>query len=637
MLIIDAELLLTVVGKNLSFMVVSLLWTKKNCKRLRFLGLALVTLALIKSCALQRPSASSSNVQPVSADSTGVVAAYPDFASVPDAATTSLPDFAPPEETFGDRAQQFIRHLATQDPYYDRESDPTGYVKSGVYTAMALYASGDTDAGNRLADDLFTNPHSASMFLAMAGMDLYLRYGDVMPQELQDKARRFITSFDDYTGGSTENHGIMFATAGYLAAQEWPDWERADAVRDETRAHLLEFIDEMTQHGITEHDSPIYHVFFVNSLLSLHDHATDAEMQQKSTIGLELLLTSMAPEWLKGYWPTSTLRTATFTHDPRRRLSITGPVGWLYWGGTVMPLPEDGAAVMSAVSDYRIPEVLQYIGQDRRRPYVHRETQGRSFNRDDKYRKYTYMDRDFAMYSQYDGNGELAWHDQLQRMGVVWVSDFPGSTFVVKHPVDDRGRGDTKDGQVLQHERSLIGVYQDTLDGYLPNTDAVVEQIEEDGWIFVHGGTVLIGAKIINGYSWQDPIDIIGTEFKRFHSDASRNGLVIQTAAVDDFAGDSPRSVLENFAEAIKTQTEIDDSGINNRRPRLRFVDLSGNTLEMEFSGDRLINGDIVDYLSWPLFENPWMRSEAGQWLEMRYDEQTRRYDFEDWSISSGE
>jgi len=610
---------------------------RKIRTRFRFWAMAIATVFVIKGCALQQPSVSSSDLQSADADVSAAsisADAYPDFSATPSAATETLPEFEPPDQTFDDRAQELIRYHATHDPKYDRESDPTGYVKSGVYTAMALYASGDTEAANRMADDLFTNPHSASMFLAMAGMDLYFRYGDVMPDELKDKARRFITSFDDYTGGTTENHGIMFATAGYLAAQEWPDWEQADAVREETQAHLLEFIDEMTQHGITEHDSPIYHIFFVNSLLALHDHATNPEMQQKSAVGLELLLTTMAPEWLDGYWATSTLRTATFNHDPRRRLSITGPLGWLYWGGTVRPLTEDGAVVMSAVSDYRLPEVLQYIGQDRRRPYVHRETHGRTFNREDKYRKYTYMDRDYAMYSQFDGNGDLAWHDQLQRMGIVWVSDFPGSTFVIKHPVDDRGRGDTKDGQVLQHERSLIGVYRDTLDGYLPNTDAVVEQIEEDGWLFVHGGTVLIGAKVINGYTWEDPLDVIGTEFKRFHSEADRNGVVIQTAAVEDFSGDSPRTVLEGFANAVKSQTEIDASEVDSNRPKLRFVDLAGNVLEMEFSGDRTINGQVVDYLDWPLFENPWMVSEAGQWLEMRYGDQIRRYDFKLWEIS---
>ncbi|MEO1148128.1 MAG: hypothetical protein AAFY26_21315 [Cyanobacteria bacterium J06638_22] len=382
-----------------------------------------------------------------------------------------------------------------------------------------------------------------------------------------------------------------------------------------------------------EHDSPIYHVFFINSLLSLRDHAADPEMQQRATVGLDLLLTSMAPEWLEGYWATSTLRTSNFTHDPRRRGSLTGPVGWLYWGGDE-PIHEDGCAVMSAVSDYRIPEPLTYIGQDRRRPYVHRETQGQSFNRDDKYRKYTYMDETYAMYSQFDGNGDLAWHDQLNRMGVVWVSDAPGSTLVIKHPVEaDRGRGDTADGQVLQHERALIGVYRDTITGYLPDTEAVVERVEEDGWMFIHGGTALIALKVVNGYDWKDTIEVFDSPFRSFHSDADRNGIVIQTAPATDFAAESPQAEITAFAEAVKTQTELDTSGVGDRRPRLRFVSLSGDVLEMEFSGDRTINGEVVDYHSWPLFQNPWMRSEAGTFLEIKYGDQSRRYDFQNWSI----
>ncbi|MBE9098543.1 hypothetical protein [Vacuolonema iberomarrocanum] len=598
----------------------------------RFWSLLIAVVLCIKGCTVETQS-SPPQAEPSGADTiTTAIASseFADFASTTD--PTTLASFTLPSETFEDRAQQLIEYHATHPPNRDREGDPTGYVKSGVYTAMAQYAFGQTDAANQLADDLFSNPHSASMFLAMAGMDLYMRYNAVMPDDVKEKARRFITSFDDYTGGSTENHGIMFATAGYLAAQEWSDWDKADAVREETRSHLYDFVDEITQHGIVEHDSPIYHVFFVNSLLALRDHAADPEMQQRATVGLDLLLTSMAPEWLEGYWATSTLRSANFTHDPRRLGSLTGPVGWLYWGGDE-PIHEDGCAVMSAVSDYRIPEVLTYIGQDRRLPYVHRETQGQSFNRDDKYRKYTYMDETYAMYSQFDGNGDLAWHDQLNRMGVVWVSDAPGSTLVIKQPVDDRGRGDTADGQVLQHERALIGVYRNRLSGYLPDTEAVVERIEEDGWMFVHGGTALIALKVVNGYNWEDTIDVLGTPFQSFRSNADRNGIVIQTASVEDFAADSPRAALTAFAEAVKTQTELDTSGIDNRRPRLRFVSLSGDVLEMEFSGDRTINGEVVDYHSWPLFQNPWMRSEAGTFLEIKYGDQSRRYDFQNWSI----
>ncbi|MBF2088343.1 MAG: hypothetical protein IGR80_10615 [Synechococcales cyanobacterium K44_A2020_017] len=607
--------------------------------RLRWTGWRLITLILvsvlvIKGCANESlpsdPATSESGAIASSAATTSsTITSSTEFVNSPG----DLPDFMPPDDTFEDRARQLIEYHATHPPNRDRASDPSGYVKSGVYTAMALYASGDIDGGNRMADDLFSNPHSASMFLVMAGMDLYMRYKDVMPEEIHAKARRFITSFDDYTGGTTENHGIMFATGGYLAAQEWPDWERADQVRDQTRSHLYEFVENVSLHGVVEHDSPIYHVFFINSFLSLHDHATDPEMQQRAKVGLELLLTTMAPEWLHGYWPTATLRTVSFTHDPKRVISLTGPVGWLYWGGSDMPVPEDGCAIMSAVSDYRIPEVLHYIGQDRRRPYVHRETHGQRFNRDDKYRKSTYMDRQYALYNQFDGYGDLAWHDQLQRMGVVWVSDAPGATFVVKNPVEGV-RGDTDHGQVLLHQRAMIGVYESTMTGFLPATEAVVEKVEDDGWLFIHGGPMLLAFKSAQGYDWQETIDLYGTPFDSFYSDADRNGFVIQTAPVEDFAGGSPRQELDAFAEAVKTRTVIDDSRVDQSRPALTFTTLSGDVMALEFNRDRSINGEVVDYSTWPLFENPWMTSEAGEWLEMRYGDLVRTYNFQDWTIT---
>jgi hypothetical protein len=592
----------------------------------RFLALMLTVTLVIKGCAIDSlPSASAPTPTPEAIalqDSTAFLGDAP----------ADQPDFRPPADRFEDRARALIDYHATHPPNRDRATDPTGYVKSGVYTAMALYASGQVEAANRLADDLFTHPHSASMFLVMAGMDLYLRYKDLMPDALHGKVRRFVTSFDNYTGGTTENHGIMFATGGYLATQEWPDWERADEVREQTRSHLLSFVENIALHGIVEHDSPIYHVFFINSLLSIHDHATDPDLQQRATVGLELLLVSMAPEWLHGYWPTATLRTASFTHDPRRIISLTGPVGWLYWGGTTMPIPEDGCGIMSAVSDYRIPAVLEAIGQDRRRPYRHRETHGQRFNRDDKYRKSTYMDRQYALYSQFDGNGELAWHDQLQRMGVVWVSDAPGSTFVVKNPVEGV-RGDTRHGQILHHNRAMIGVYQSSMTGFLPATDAIVAQVEDDGWLLIHGGPMLLAFYSTQGYDWQADIDLYGTPFQSFHSDADRNGIVIQTAPVEEFPGDSPAEQLAAFADAVKTRVVVDASRVDQSRPALRVTTLSGDVLAMEFSRDRTVNGQVVDYHAWPLFENPWMTSEAGQWLELRYGDQVRTYDFTTWTI----
>ncbi|MEM7770018.1 MAG: hypothetical protein AAF327_05850 [Cyanobacteria bacterium P01_A01_bin.37] len=596
------------------------------------MSLIIIVALSIKGCALQSTAQFASEPATSASTSTAIAATeFANFATTDDSAA-ALPDFAPPSDTFEDRAQQLIEYHATNPPNRSREGDPTGYAKSGVYTAMAQYAIGQTDAANELADYIFSNPHGASMFLAMAGMDLYLRYGQQMPDELQEKARRFITSFDDYTGGTTENHGIMFATAGYLATQEWPDWDQADNVREQTQTHLYNFIDEITQHGIVEYDSPIYHVFFINSLLSLHDHAIDPEMQQRATIGLELLLASMAPEWLEGYWATSTLRSANFTHDPRRRGSLTGPVGWLYWGGDE-PIHEDGCAIMSAVSDYRIPKVLEFIGQDRRRPYVHLETQGQSFNRDDKYRKYTYVDKKYALYSQFDGNGDLAWHDQMNRMGVVWESDAPGSTLVIKHPVDDRGRGDTADGQVLQYERAMIGVYRDTITGYLPDTDAVVAELEEQGWLFIHGGTALIGVYVVDGYTWRESLDVLGSPFRQFHSDRQRNGFVIQTAPVEEFAAATPEAELSAFAEVVTNTTEIAPENVDQNRPRLSFISLSGDMLKIEFNGDRTVNGEVVNYRDWPLFQNPWMRSEAGEFVQFHYGDHNRTYSFQDWQI----
>ena len=536
------------------------------------------------------------------------------------------------------RKARIISHFATHSPY-GFPKKVGWYARTGIYNAMAKYAVGDIQGANDLADLIFSQNLQTlgdnRSFVVMGGVDLYLRYRKYMPSELRWKIRQFITQQPALSNKSTANHRLMFFAGQYLASQAWPDWERANQVQQQTKAYISQFVVDLGQHGMIEHDSPVYHVFYLNSLLSLQDHVTDPKFRSQAQIGLELLLASMAPEWLNGYWATSTLRTFAFAHDPHQSAHI-GPLGWLYWGGRKPPFWL-GAAVMHAVSDYQVPEVLVDISRNRAQPYIHKETHGANFNGVAKYRKYTYMDRQYAMFSQYDGLGKLAWHKQMQRMGVVWDAPAAGASLVIKQPVH-RVRGDKKTGQVLQHKRTLIGVYKGPVTSFIPRNSTVIHRFEDSGWIFIHGSTVLIGFKVINGHQGQKKHTVgygrrYRASFDRLVSKAARNGVIIQTAPAQDFKQSSTLATLQKFAATVKSKTALDSSGINQSNPQLKFTDLDGNKLELKFNHDRKVNNKTVDYLNWPLFDNPWMTSDQQFCLRIQYGHRIRQYNCNNWTI----
>lgn len=553
-----------------------------------------------------------------------------------------LPQYAlaqtPSSALYRQRAQRIIRYFAQRKPH-GFPKNLKRYARTGIYHAMARYEVGDVAAANALAERIFSGDLKVlgndQSFIVMTGMDLYLRYRQHMSSSLRWKIRQFVTGHHRYPKPLTANHRLMLATGHYLAAQTWSDWGQAQPMQQQAKARIAKFIADLGVHGMIEHDSPVYHVFYLNSLLSLQDHVRDPVFKQQAQIGLELLLASMAPEWLNGYWATSTLRTFAFTHDPHQAAHI-GPVGWLYWGGRRPPMWL-GAAVMHAVSAYRVPDVLVQISRDRTQPYRHRETHGANFNGKAKYRKYTFMDRQYALFSQYDGLGRLGWNAQMQRMGLVWDAPVSGASLVIKQPVKGI-RGDKKCGQVLQHQRALIGVYKGPVTAFIPNNATVLDRFEQSGWLFLHGSSVLIGLKLINGYQWQKTQKIgygkrHRATFERLISSSAKNGVILQTAPVEDFQQASTRTTLQAFATTVLSQTQIDRRGVNQANPTLKYTDLEGNRLALTFNRNRTVNNRPINYLAWPLFDNPWMKSTREFCLKIQYEETIREYNCQNWTI----
>jgi hypothetical protein len=123
-------------------------------------------------------------------------------------------------------------------------------------------------------------------------------------------------------------------------------------------------------------------------------------------------------------------------------------------------------------------------------------------------------------------------------------------------------------------------------------------------------------------------------------SDARRTGWVLQTSPLAEFAGGGTDAELDRFATALAERTQVDASQLSAERPRLAFTSLSGNVLEITYrphgeasEDQQRIDGERVDYASFPLLGNPWVRQALdGDELVIEHGTETLRYDFGSWT-----
>ena len=124
------------------------------------------------------------------------------------------------------------------------------------------------------------------------------------------------------------------------------------------RSVLMDVMDKTVRYGIKEFDSPTYGTFYITCLLSLYDHSKDAEFKKQVQMTLEWHLLNMAPEWLNGYFISSSLREYYFACSPHM-MSPYPLLGWLFFGGGPNPILEqkyeNGELIMKVFTVYWQP------------------------------------------------------------------------------------------------------------------------------------------------------------------------------------------------------------------------------------------------------------------------------------------
>jgi hypothetical protein len=561
--------------------------------------------------------------------------------------------------TFEDRRKFILDHYSTAYPnerYWGDDDIQTamGFALARLETRKEV--SRALDMIDRMQDVPF------DMFDCHENIDAYFRFSSVYPKALKDKVKRQMTSYDYTADGSTENHKLMFKTAGYLTALAFPDWENAAATMEHCRAELLKIMAETVHYGIKEYDSPTYGTFYITCLLSLYDHSKDADFRNRVRMTLEWHLLNMAPEWMNGYLVSSSLREYEFACSPH----VPSPypiIGWLFFGGGPSPVlgqkyvdgeliinNEGFFSVLAALTSYRVPAIIGNIASDRSQAYVHKESHDMNplsqLNYPWGFRKYTYINKTYGLAGQWDGLS-LGWSGQMRRWKLVWESDAPASTFFLTHPCYYEGSaerffGATPREQTLQHKGTLLAMYKiesgepyPYVAGVVP-VDAIRRMIEDpSGWIFFDGGSVLFAVKFYHPYIWSEERKFRGINHKVLRCDQRGTAAVVETCSPEAYPAVGDKTAIELFADDILKKTRLDYTVRNPEYREAVYQTLNGDTLRLVYNYGRFINGEKTDYDKWSLYSNPWMEQPVnGRFLHVTYGGKSRVYDFQNWTIT---
>ena len=551
-------------------------------------------------------------------------------------------------QDFDSRAETLINFFASRTP--ELPTDPVNqYSKRAFWYAQAKFQTGQVDEARTIVNnalDLISKGQTSETdpwFQYWAAMDTYLRWKSLYTPELIEKTRQQMTSYEHFNTGFTPNHRLMVRTARYLAAQEWPDATFAsDALPDDPTGeqYLLEEIENFVHVGaFHELDSDVYMAFHTGPLLSLLDLATDATMAQHARLAFEWFFANAAGEYLEGHWITSSMRTRSLIYrlGSYQNSDVTH---WLYFGGAPFIGNErnNASAVPFAVSSYRLPGIIKDIANDRDEAYTHLE-RGRGPG-GVRYLKTNYVAPTYGMFSQYEYNGPLRFNSIMLRWGIKWVRSGEESQFWVKHPSaegDLPNQGGTEFEQVLQHEGTLVGVYNirsadpyPALRGFVPTNHQTVIDDSDSGRIYLHYETVMIALTLTEPFDWE-------ASDRFLDKPATKIGLVVETANPNDYGSGGPSAQLEAFKDALLDQTELNASEIQASQPTLRYTSLAGDVLEISYDNYRRINGHTLNLDVWPMLHNPWVYQDYNDdILTLKNGNQSRVYDFASFTVDEG-
>ncbi len=492
-------------------------------------------------------------------------------------------------------------------------------------------------------------------------MLLLCRWENELPEEAVTLIRNFMTQAH-LERGNTENHWLMAYTGMLLAAERWPDADFAwsglssEAIVAEATRWISGTIERSALLGHHEYDSTGYHIEHMTAYIGLYEHVQSAELRAQIEKMLTLLVADMALEYFNGAWAGGHSREG-YRQNTWTRLGPIQPLQYLYFGGIEFDevSHSQGFAIPSVIASYRPPALFAEMAWDRRQAHVVKKTKApRTIYRHARenarpVRKYTYMGRSFALGSTQVGlpgtqcgpidltSWDLTWDGPNHQAIVVcnhpyaspdrfsaFLHGFPQS---IGHAIStgkpylqwpDRLFGASPYERMLQHEGSIVLLYD------IPERDAhpFVNLFlphgqnwrEHDGWIFADLGDFYVALFPIGLYEWSDILeansanilvregDLIDGWLLRIKSATA--GLVLEAVEADE---------VESFAHFCQQRVALmpDLSGWPDAK-RVQVQTTTGHALDITHGGEHRVDGEVVDYEAYPLYEAPGVDAPMG-------------------------
>lgn len=179
----------------------------------------------------------------------------------------------------------------------------------------------------------------------------------------------------------TENHYILFTSAAYLAGQLYPNevftnsGETGRQKIELNRKRILRWLDLRFRTGFSEWLSHVYYDEDLTALLSLYDFAEDEEIRHKAETVIHLLLLDMALNSFKGVFGSTHGRAYENTKKWASNEGTTDTMKLLFGMGVYSAF-DNMSAPAFALSSYRVPKVIEIVGQNGILSYENRQRMG---------------------------------------------------------------------------------------------------------------------------------------------------------------------------------------------------------------------------------------------------------------------
>lgn len=551
------------------------------------------------------------------------------------------------EQDYKDRLQKVLAWADTCDE------------KNHLVAAARVYNQNEHHSGIDMWQELINRYQNApvGMFQIYSLMIGYCSVKDQLPDSLKTAIRDYMATANFYRG-DTENHLTMYYSGLYLAAQEFADlpadkwYTGKPSAENKTEAEnwLRSWMDLTFTKGQGEFDSPTYMSVFISPMMGLYQYCKDPLLKKKTKAMLYWLITDFAVDHLDGMYVGAHSR-----EYPERLIlqnhpeSLMSYWAWLFFDSIEKPV-FNHQLLTAALSDFVLPDLLYKIGTDRSEPYVHTETKRvrHILRLGDKKNppvfKYTYMTKDFALGSMMGGG--ILQPIQQHIWDISYVSKGMYGTLFTVHPyigADDMGMFFPeemkfsrdmvvnhhtyygKEGkwassspyvQTFQHKDAIIVLYNipkgtkfPHIDGFFPK-DLAVREEDPSGWIFCRDGNTFIAFFPLQPYEW-----IEEEHGFRLRSYDLKNGCILQAGQARQFAS------FDAFKSKVRSQNLAHDTF--EQSLTVSYTTLNNDVMTFTYDGPRRLNGNLVDFEDYTLFNGPYAQSEIdSKVLHIRHEDQ---------------